>query len=243
MPAERFYYPEILEENQKIHLKDQEHHHLVNVMRIRVGEAIEIINGKGQLAEAVLESIEKKNSSLFVKSVQTASPPSHHLILAQGMPRLNRLELIVEKGTELGMTEIWLFPAMRSEKKDFSENQLERLNTLMIAAMKQCGRLFLPKMVIMPPLKQWKDLAIKPIFFGDTNPEALAFMSVWNQLKPSNGAIFCIGPESGLTDEEVILLQKLDAHGVKLHSNILRTETAAIVSLALMSHLLTSSSE
>jgi 16S rRNA (uracil1498-N3)-methyltransferase len=238
MPAERYFHSGFLEENQRIHLKDQEHHHLVNVMRTRLGEEIEVINGNGQLAKAVLETIEKKSSSLLVESVQTDSPPSQHLILAQGIPKLNRLEFIVEKGTELGMTEIWLFPAMRSEKKDFSENQMERLHTLMVAALKQCGRLFLPKMVVMPPLKQWKDLDIKTIFFGDVDPEAQTFLSVWNQLKPSNGAIFCIGPESGFTEEEVEFLQKLDAHGVKLHPNILRTETAAIASLTLLSHVM-----
>lgn len=238
MPAERYFHSGFLEENQRIHLKDQEHHHLVNVMRTRLGEEIEVVNGNGQLAKAVLETIEKKSSCLLVESVQTASPSSQHLILAQGIPKINRLELIVEKGTELGMTEIWLFPAMRSEKKDFSENQMERLHTLMVSAMKQCGRLFLPKVIVMPPLKQWKDIAIKPIFFGDVDPEAQAFLSIWNELKPSNGAIFCIGPESGFTEEEVGFLRKLDAHGVKLHPNILRTETAAIASLTLLSHVM-----
>lgn len=238
MPAERYFHSGFLEENQRIHLKDQEHHHLVNVMRTRLGEEIEVVNGNGQLAKAVLETIEKKSSSLLVESVETASPPSQHLILAQGIPKINRLELIVEKGTELGMTEIWLFPAMRSEKKDFSENQMERLHTLMVSAMKQCGRLFLPTVVVMPPLKQWKDLSIQPIFFGDVDPEAQTFLSLWNQLKPSQGAIFCIGPESGFTEEEVGVLRKLNAHGVKLHPNILRTETAAIASLTLLSHVM-----
>src|SRR5207248_2602313 len=139
-------------------------HHLVNVMRTRLGEKIEVVNGQGQLAEAILQSIEKKSASLRIESVETSSPFSQRLILAQGMPKQNRLEFIIEKGTELGMTEIWLFPASRSEKKDFSVNQLERLNILTIAAMKQCGRLFLPKIVIMPPLKQWKQQDINHIF-------------------------------------------------------------------------------
>lgn len=237
MPSERYFHPEFLKTDQIIHVKDQELHHLLNVMRTRLGEKVEMVNGQGQLAKAILQSIEKKSASLHVESVETFPQTPERLILAQGMPRQNRLEFIIEKGTELGMTEIWLFPASRSEKKDFSPNQLERLNILTIAAMKQCGRLFLPKIVVMPPLKQWKN-QICHIFFGDTNPEALPFLSTWQKLAPIDQAIFCIGPESGFAPDEIAVLQKLQAHGVKLHPNILRTDTAAIAALTLLSHLI-----
>lgn len=238
MPAERYYYPKNLENDQAIVLKDQEQHHLVNVMRTRLGEEIEVVNGMGQLGKAILESIEKKSVTLRLESVFTETPSSKKLILAQGIPKQNRLEFIIEKCTELGMSEIWLFPASLSEKKDLSANQLERLQTLMIAAMKQCGRLFLPKIVIMPPLKQWKNIEVKTLFFGDVKAEAVVFMDLWQKLEDVQSALFCIGPESGFSDEEVSCLVRLGAHGVKLHSNILRTETAAIASIALMSHLM-----
>jgi 16S rRNA (uracil1498-N3)-methyltransferase len=230
MPAERYFYPERFEENQTVHFKDQESHHLVNVMRTKVGEAIEIVNGMGQLVHAVLESIDKKSSSLKVISVQTTSQPTHRLILAQAIPRLNRLDFIIEKCTELGVTEIWLFPAARSEKNEFSKNQLERLNTLMIAAMKQCGRLFLPKLTFLPTLKKWNEIDIQPIFFGDTDPNAPPFFS------KDGGGVFFIGPEGGFTEEEEGMLKQLGAQGVKLHDNILRTDTAAIVSITLLSY-------
>lgn len=239
MPAERFFYPELFEENQTVFFKDQENHHLTNVMRIKVGESIEIINGKGQLAQAVLEKIEKKSSSLVIKKVQTAQPPTDRIILAQAIPKLNRLDFIIEKCTELGVTEFWLFPSSRSDKKDFSENQLERIQTLMIAAIKQCGRLFLPKLSLLPPLKQWKNEHLPTLFFGDINPEAPLFLMKWKEIRPSNGAIFCIGPEGGFTDEEDELLRQMGGHGVKLHENILRTDTASIASIALLNHIIT----
>lgn len=235
MPAERYYYPDSLETGQTIQLKDQEHHHLVNVMRTHLSDEIEIVNGKGQLAKAVLKSLEKKRAVLVVKSVQTAPDATWKIILAQGMPKQNKLEIIVEKGTELGMTELWLFAAARSEKKELSENQQDRLKTLAIAAMKQCGCLFLPKIVMIPPLKQWKNIEIGPLFFGDTTPDAPSLSSILNTLGPIKEAVFFVGPESGFSDEEINILHKLHAQGVKLHPNILRTETAAIAALTLLS--------
>lgn len=73
-------------------------------------------------------------------------------------------------------------------------------------------------------------------FFGDTQPDALPFISAWKKIEPKNEAIFFIGPESGFTKEEVSLLKTFKAQGVKLHPNILRTDTAAIAALTLLSH-------
>lgn len=236
MPAERYYYPQPLENGKKVLFKDQEYHHLINVMRAHIGEEIEIVNGMGQLAQAVVDSLEKKSASLLLKSVQTSELPNLRMILAQAIPRQNRLEFIIEKGTELGMTEIWLFPATLSEKREISENQLQRFTTLTIAAMKQCGRLFLPQIIVKPPLKQWKDLEVNAIFFGATSHEAPPLLSLWQKISPIKEAIMCIGPEGGFTEDEIAIFHRLQAHGVKLHPNILRTETAAIAALTLLSH-------
>lgn len=231
MPAERFYYPYPLNDNEVISVKDQEYHHLINVMRIRMGETIEIINGNGQLGLGTVSAVEKKQAFLKVHQVVTAPPPSKKLILAQAIPKLNRLECILEKGTELGMTEIWLFPSAHSEKKDFSDNQQQRLEGILIAATKQCGRLFLPKIIMMPPLKKWTAIP-QMAFFGDIEPSAPWLPEEWKRVKDKTEAIIFIGPESGFNDEEILLLRDKGVSGVKLNENILRTDTAAIVALA-----------
>lgn len=234
MPAERYYYPQNIENNTEISLEGQEHHHLINVMRTRLGDVVEIVNGLGQLASATVSSLEKKRAVLSIHSVFTSELPKFQIILAQGIPRFTRLELIMEKCTELGMTEIRLFPAARSEKKDISESQLTRLETIAVASMKQCGRLFLPKILVEPPLKKWPKLPLKSCFFGDLRENAPKFDDIFPAGETE--ALFFIGPESGFTDEEVKQLMSLHATGVKLHPNILRTETAAIAALALLSH-------
>lgn len=236
MPAERYYIPTPFDQGAKLVLEDQEHHHLAHVMRARQGEELELVNGQGQLALAVIESLEKKRAVLLTLSVHTAPLPQKKIILAQGLPRLNRLEFILEKGTELGVNEFWIFPAARSEKKELSQNQIDRVQTITVAAMKQCGRLFLPKVVLMPALKQWPPVPGFNSFFGDVRPTAPLFSHAWDQNPSLSEALFFVGPESGFTDEEVTLMERQGASGVKLHHNILRTDTAAIAALSLLSH-------
>lgn len=165
----------------------------------------------------------------------TEAPPPYRLILAQAIPRTNRLEFILEKGTELGMTEIWLFASARSERRNFSEHQEARLKNITIAALKQCGRLFLPTIVMLPQIKDWPKLPY-PAFFGDTQPSAPILASAFQKHDGCQEVLFCIGPESGFTPEETTLLQTHGANGVKLHPNILRTDTAALAALSLLSH-------
>jgi 16S rRNA (uracil1498-N3)-methyltransferase len=238
MPAERYYSPHLFHEGGLIELEGTEFHHLANVMRTRQGDTVEIVNGQGQLAQAVIGTIAKKHAILSVSSITTQTRNTKQpLILVQAIPRMNRLELILEKSTELGADEIWLLPAAYIEKKELTEHQLQRIEALLIAAMKQCGRLWLPLLKVVAPIKKWKSLP-HTVFFGDTDVEAPLFSNGWLLAMPQKGALFCVGPERGFSKEEVDSLKLLGAHGVKLHQNTLRTETAAFAALSLMSHWL-----
>src|SRR5207302_3900293 len=144
----------------------------VHVMRTRKGENVEVVNGKGTLAQASVAEIAKDKAVLHINSVHEQVKQPERIILAQALPKQNRLDFILEKGTELGVDEFWLFPGKLSVKKDFSENQMERLETQIIVAMKQCGRLFLPKLSFKPPLlKDWKEFP-ETAFFGDVEHQA-----------------------------------------------------------------------
>lgn len=232
MPVERYFVDSEIIEGQELYLEDPERHHLVNVMRNKVGDRIELVNGKGTLAYAQVENLEKKRVVIGIEKVSEEAPPKTEIILAQALPRMNRLDFIVEKGTELGMTQLWLFPAQHSERKEITNSQLERLNGICVSAMKQCGRLYLPKIVVKPPLTKWKSLD-NPAFFGDINPQAPLLKDVW---KERDHVIFFVGPESGFSDSEESKLREMNVVGVKLNDNILRTETAAIVALTLLTH-------
>jgi 16S rRNA (uracil1498-N3)-methyltransferase len=202
-------------------------------MRAQVGERVELINGRGYLATALIEQLDKKQALLLIEEITSAPPPSFEIILAQAIPRSPRLDFILEKGTELGMTQLWLFPGQHSEKKELSEHQIERAHAVILAAAKQSGRLYLPTLMLKPPLRQWQRPPF-PAFFGDVNPAAPPFAQEWLKNPPKEGVIIVIGPEAGFLSEEVEQLKQLSAHPVKLHQNILRTDTAALAALSLI---------
>ena len=229
MPAERYYIDIPLISDQEVTLPYPESHHLVKVMRTPTGKTVELINGHNQLAQATVLTAHKK-IQLQITSVTTQDSPPHKIILCQALPRLNRLETIVEKGTELGMTALWLFPGDLSEKRELTDNQFQRVKTIAISAIKQCGRLDLPEIILKPPLSKWDPLPF-PAYFGDTDPEAPRFFDQW---KKSSDVCFFIGSESGFSKKELTHLQHLKAQGVRLHPNILRTDTAPLVALTII---------
>lgn len=231
MPAERYYYPGNLDPSDSIVLDGPEFIHLSKVMRSRVGDLIELVNGKGALAQGQVVRLDKREAHIRIEDCRTEKPSERRLIIAQAIPRLNRLETILEKGTELGMDEIWLFPGALSEKTTFSENQLARMEYILITAMKQCGRLFLPKLVFEKELKKWEKLNL-PAYFGDVREDASHFFDEWVRRGKQDKFLFFIGPESGFTIEETEKLESLGAKGVKLHPYVLRTDTASLCALS-----------
>lgn len=226
MPANRFYAEEIFEEGKSIRLSPEESHHLIRVMRMKEKETVQLINGKGCLALATVCKIEKQMVILTILDLTLTEPKLPPLTLIQALPKLSHLELIIQKGTELGVTSFYLFPSERSEKKELSQNQRKRLEQICIGAMKQCGRLDLPKIYTVSHLKNL-DLPKGHAYFGDP----IASQSLPKGNSPYN---LFIGPEKGLTDQEHhILKTSFHAEGVCLHPYTLRAETAAIVAITL----------
>lgn len=238
MPAERYFIDQDLKEHQTLEIKDAEFHHMAHVMRTRKGERVEVINGRGALAQAIVQDLSRDRAVLMLEDLFITPPSPCRLILAQALPKANRLDFILEKGTELGVDEFWLFPGDLSAKKDFFPSQLERAQAVLISAIKQCGRLTLPHLALKPTLKNWPSFPALA-FFGDLEEDAPLFETAWKEKGPfSLPVVFFTGPESGFSSEEVQLLRKGQAAGVKLHSNVLRTETASLMALSLLSHWL-----
>lgn len=227
MPKERFFIDTPLRENETVSLEGTEFHHFAHVMKMKKGDEVDLVNGKGALSKAIVISVDRQRASLKILSASLTplSPP--RFILAIPLMRPSKLEWVLEKGTELGADAFWLYQAEGSEKTGLSENQQERFKTIAISAMKQCGRLDLP------PIELYKNLdeilsQKAHFFFGDTREAPLL-----KEVHEAGPLVFITGPEKGFSQKELALLSK-KAKGVRLHQNILRAETAPIAAIAIL---------
>jgi 16S rRNA (uracil1498-N3)-methyltransferase len=237
MPANRYFCDADFKVGAQVSLEGAECHHLLHVMRASINQELELVNGRGALAHSRLISFEKKRRAVcFVEEVQQEEKPTSSIRLIQALPRASRLDTIVEKTTELGIDELILFPGKLSERKVYSEKSWQRLKGVAIAAMKQCGRLYLPAFSLWSGIDRWEKLKV-PAFFGDLNLQAPKLSDELSQISRRESITFIVGPEAGFTSEEEEQLKVLGVKGVRLHHNILRTDTASIVALALISHL------
>jgi len=223
MPAERFYLNAPLASQTNVCLNDTEHHHLAHVMRCAIGDEVELINGKGDLASARITAIEKRSTTLEILS-SAHHPPLHPFIaLAIPLMRPSKLEWVIEKGTELGTDTFHLFAADHSEKDSLSMAALERLRILTLSALKQSGRLYLPTLELHPLLDS---LLTGHVLFGDP----IATTPITSAKQPT---IFFSGPEKGFSSRELALL-RAKAKSVRLNPNTLRAETAPIAAIAIL---------
>lgn len=232
MPHDYYYSPDLFTMDSSVFLKEEAHH--LKVMRKKPREEITLINGLGQIASARLESVDRGGALLSLLSIYNHPASSRQTILVQAIPKLHRLDAIVEKGTELGMTHLWLFPGERSEKRELSTAQQQRLKSLTISALKQSGRLFLPQIDFLPPIERWEKLNHVTLY-GDLSPTAPSFQTYLTKHTPSSLS-FVVGPEAGLSAKEIGHLHRLKAYGVKLCDYTLRVDTASISALALLCH-------
>lgn len=232
MPIYRYYIDETLKEGSRLELEADENHHLYKVTRATIGEKVELVNGQGELATGKVVELDRERSAVRIEAVQRSKRPKPRLILAQAAPKSSKLDLIVEKGTELGIDTFWLFPGDRSEKREpISDHQMERLDRIAIAAMKQSGRLFLPEIEWLPRVSEWQQLPNLSLF-GDLRPSTAPLLRLIPESPYIEEIAVVIGPEAGLSDEEIAHLEQLGARGASLNPNILRTETASIAAFS-----------
>src|SRR3990167_8777843 len=203
----RFFTPSKLTLKTPVALDDEELHHLKKVLRVKPGDKIELVNGKGDLGFAIYDD------PITLLSLQSAEKTLKLTALIQAIPEKTHLEFILEKGTELGITEFHLFPAERSKLKELSPSTLARMNKILISALKQSKRLFLPTLHLHPKLP---DLNLKLYL---ASPQGKPFTP-----SPESSG-FIVGPESGFTPKEIDLFQnRYKAIPTKLSDNILRAE-------------------
>jgi len=141
LPHNRLFHPESFAKERTFQLDIEEAKH-AKVFRLQKEELCELVNGKGEIATVKVLSSKDPFTVEVVEFVSKKEPPSFTLAMAS--VKLAKLELIIQKGCELGVSHFQIFDGELSEKKGLSSSQLHRLQAINISALKQSGRLFLP---------------------------------------------------------------------------------------------------
>ncbi len=226
MKKYRFYCPEITE-NQSV-LDRFETHHLSHVLRMETGEQIELFDGKGKTAEAIIEKISNKQTQVKLSSIKIHQPMKPQIIIAVSLAKGQRFDFLVEKCTELGVNHIAAVQFERTVKMG-KISVLDRYEKICITAAKQSGRVFLPDLSGPAPFSKTIDFLQKKYpkacwIYGDYNAKIVPLFPN----NPGQNLIAVIGPEGGITDREKQLLMKTGASAASINPNVLRIETAAI---------------
>jgi 16S rRNA (uracil1498-N3)-methyltransferase len=223
------FYCENLENDSAV-LAGEESHHLIKVLRIRIGESVKLFNGKGITAIGTVSRITKDKVEIALGSIEIHAPKERgRVVIAASVAKGERYDWLVGKCTELGVDRICPVLFERTVKQA-SGHSIERYNKLALSAAKQCERPFLPVIEQPARLEEClnqikKDFAEASLLFGSMDEKAVSIFAAINE--PWKDHAVFIGPEGGITQVEEDILKNAGAVGVRLTDTILRTETAA----------------
>ena len=220
------------------------YNHMVRVLRLGTGDAVQLADEKGVIHSGLIDQVARERvtvkitSSCLAADSETAAP---RITICQALPKGDKIDLILQKGTELGAHDFWLFGGRRSVarvREDQQAAKLERWNRIASEAARQCGRMDVPKV-------SWRPGAVEPA--ADSSHEMRLILwegerdfSLKSRLaaggKPAS-VIVAVGPEGGFDPLEVSHFSQHGFQPVSLGPRILRTETASIAILAIMQYI------
>ena len=238
----RFYVSPNSVKESKIYVGKEESHHIIDVMRLQKGDSITAFDGTGKEYDGRISSIENKRVVIDVSKIKIVDKKrSISISLAQAIPKKDKMDLIVQKATELGVDEIFPIESSRTVVKSKGERgkrKIERWQKIAVEASKQCGRTELPEVrdityfdAIFDYITKY-DLTIMPCV-----PEKFVTLkSALKNIDRPNKVLVIIGPEGGFSEEEINRACEEGALLVTLGNLILKSDTAAIATLSILNH-------
>ena len=218
-------------QEERVTLGEVESTHLVRVLRKREGDEVTVLDGAGCRAQAVLETASKHNAVLRLKAVEVCEPPQVEVVLVQALLKHVRMEWIVQKAVELGVTEIWPVETTHCVAKA-GKDKNSRMHDIAVSALKQSGNLFLPGVKPVMGLSACLNAlqGVVHTYVGSLEAETLPFRDALRRAEcPVHKVVVFVGPEGDFTAAEYAQLRDFGAAPVCLGPNVLRAETAAMV--------------
>jgi 16S rRNA (uracil1498-N3)-methyltransferase len=234
----RFYVPPAESRGDVLLLRDREAHHAVDVLRLQPGEEVTVLNGAGERLLCEARRVTRKQVELAVRRREHIPKPAFELTLFQAIVKGKTMETIIEKATELGISRVVPLLTERVVShldSERAESKQAKWEVTAVESIKQCGSPWLPKIEapqklgdVLKSLPRF-DLACVASLRGGNHPRHWLQQSK----QPRTGCVW-IGPEGDFTDAELDAIEGTGAKPITLGPLVLRADTAAIASLAIL---------
>lgn len=233
MRTTRGYFDGPLECGERLVLPERLGHHWTRVLRMQQEDTAVLFNGDGREYRVRLLSLAKRGVEVAVESAAMVDRESPvHVTLAQGLCRGEKMDLVLQKATELGVRRIQLLNTERSEVRlagDRADRRMEHWRQVLHSASEQSGRTRIPELEPPKPLSEWA---------ASEEPDAMKLVldpaagTHLRALAPAQKVVVAIGPEGGFGESETALLQRRGYLSLSLGPRVLRTETAGLAAIA-----------
>lgn len=236
MRVPRIYLDQVLTIDSSVLLNESASHYLSKVLRMSVGRELIVFNGRGGEYAAVITQVDKKSVEIktgMFNEDNRQSPLS--IELAIGISRGERMDWVLQKATELGVTSITPLLTERTEVKVSGERQdkkVQHWQQILISACEQCQRNILPALNDIRTIESWLPQvdAEQKFVLHHRHEQSLQSLA-----KPKKVCLL-IGPEGGLTEAEIGLAESHQFQSLRLGPRVLRTETAPLAAISLLQY-------
>ena len=236
----QFFFDKNAIENGKAVITGNLFRHMAKVLRLKIGTTVTLVDQNGTSYSGIIEDISKGNLEITIEK-QGPEPviaTGPRITLLQGLPKGNKMELILQKSTEMGVTNVVPFAAERSIPRLLKDRETERLvrwQRICLEAAQQSNRRTIPE---ISPIAEFAEMlghvdqTVRLLLWEKERANRLR--TILEDLKPPESVAVLVGPEGGLTTAEAKAAMEAGFIPVTLGSGILRTETAAIAILAIL---------
>lgn len=226
------FFAESINGNMAVFDKD-ESYHLAMVLRMEKGQEIEVICDGGLYLAEIENNDKKQATALILSQKEVISEPEMEITLFQGVPKGSKMDFVVQKCTELGISVVAPVLTKRCVAKA-SDSKVDRLKRIAFESCKQCKRVAVPEVYECADINDADFSVFDLIILAYEDENTISLKEVLNESNKPGRAAIIIGPEGGFEKTEVEELKNKGAKCVSLGRRILRSETAGMAVLTAM---------
>ena len=238
----RFFFDPTCRDGARVVLDEDESRHIVKVLRLAAGIGIELLDGSGTIFTAKIVAAGRRVEAEITGQLETVEECGPRLTIVQGLLKGEKMDMVVQKCTELGVSALLPFHSSRCQGKIDGRQlarKLERWQRIGLAACKQCMRASImkidPAVEFRAAIQQpGNEKSLRLMFWEEEKEVRLAQISGWSDVQEIH---LLLGPEGGFSADEARIARDAGWQTVSLGSNILRAETATLAAAAVCQHL------